>query len=253
MLLIGEKLNVHAYKRVRRAVEKRKESTILDVARSQINSGADVLDVHGGGMDDQLWLLRTLSELKFPLTVDNMDPKVVRASLEVAEVKFINSIGEGRLDLFKDAKDAGISVIGLLFNVTPEEMLAAAEEHDFDRSNLYLDPAVQSVAADPQQGPRILREHRELKQKYEVKTIAGIGNVSHMMPGRGHELNATLLISLMHDGLDAAIINVEKLAWYARARKMLDDPSGKAMMAYIKSYKVEAKGGHPKETKKKKK
>jgi 5-methyltetrahydrofolate--homocysteine methyltransferase len=241
MLLIGEKLNVHAYKRTRRAVEKKDGAAILDIARDQINQGADVLDVHGGGLEDQRWMLETLSELKFPLTVDNMDPKVVRACLEIGEVKFINSIGEGRLDLFKEAKEYGVSVVGLLYNVTVDAMLEAAKEHDFDISKLYLDPAVQSVAADPKQGPRILKDHRELKSRYNVKTIAGIGNVSHMMPGKGNEVNAALLISLMHDGLDAAIINVERLAWFVWARQLLDDPSGKALMKFLKRYKALAK------------
>lgn len=242
MLVIGEKLNVHAYKKIRHAVEDRDSKVILDEARRQINLGADVLDVHGGGMDDQMWLLETLAELKFPLTVDNMEGDIVRAALDIGEVKFINSIGEGRLDLFKEAKDYGVKVIGLLYNLTAERMLEAANEHDFPHSNLYLDPAVQSVGADPSQGPRILRDHRTLKEEFrDIRTVAGIGNVSHMMPGRTMELNAALLVSLMHDGLDAAIINVERLGWFVRAREVLDDASGKKMMAYIKRYKSEAK------------
>jgi cobalamin-dependent methionine synthase I len=241
MLLIGEKLNVHAYKKIRHIVEKRDAGKLLKVARRQINSGADVLDVHGGGKEDQLWMLRTLSELKFPLTVDNMAPDVVRASLDIGEVKYINSIGEGRLDLFKDAHEHGVNVIGLLFNVTPEQMLAAAREHSFDTSMLYLDPAVQSLAADPSQGPRILKDHRDIKARFKAKTIAGIGNASHMMPGHGNEVNAALLVSLMQDGLDAAIVNIERLAWFAWARELFDDPSGKALMRYIKRFKAEAK------------
>jgi len=239
--MIGEKLNVHAYKRTRRAVERKDGAAILDIARAQINHGAHVLDVHGGGMEDQRWMLETLSELKFPLTVDNMDPKVVKACLGIGEVKFINSIGEGRLDLFKEAKEYDVNVIGLLYNVTAEGMLEAAKEHDFDMSKLYMDPAVQSVAADPRQGPRILKDHRELKIRYKVKTIAGIGNVSHMMPGKGNEVNVALLISLMQDGLDAAIINIERLAWFVWARELLDDHTGKALMRFIKRYKVHAK------------
>lgn len=240
-MLIGEKLNVHAYKKMRKAVEERDERKVLKEGRKQIALGANVLDVHGGGLEDQLWLLRTLSELKFPLTVDNMDPAVVRASLEVDEVKFINSIGEGRLDLFRDAKERGVKVIGLLYNITADAMLAAADEHGFDRNDLYLDPAVQSIGADPSQGQRILREHKELKERYKARTVAGIGNVSHMMPGRTTEINAALLISLMHDGLDAAIVNVERLAWFARAREMFDDPSGKALMNFLRTYRAETK------------
>jgi len=67
MLLIGEKLNIHAYKKVKLAVKDRDTKFILDEARKQIDLGANVIDVHGGAMDDQMWALRTLSELKFPL------------------------------------------------------------------------------------------------------------------------------------------------------------------------------------------
>jgi len=239
MLIIGERLNVHAYKKVAAAVKERNAKYLLDEARKQIDLGANVIDIHGGGMDDQLWATRALSELKFPLSVDNMDPAVIRACLGIGEVRFINSIGDGRLDLFKDAKEHGLDVVGLLFNVGPERMLKAAEEQGFDKGKLYLDPAVQSVGADPKQGQRIVRDHRELKQKYKARTIAGIGNVSAMMPGRTLELNASLLLSLMHDGLDAAIINVEKLGWFAHAKEVLDDPSGKAMMRYLKRFKAE--------------
>jgi cobalamin-dependent methionine synthase I len=239
MLLIGEKLNVHAYKKVALAVKNRDSKFMLDEARKQIDLGANVIDVHGGGMEDQLWALRALSELKFPLSVDNMDPAVIRAGLGIGEVKYINSIGEGRLDLFKDAKEHGVEVIGLLFGLGPEKMLKAAEEHGFDRAKLLLDPAVQSVGADPKQGQRIIKDHRELKAKYKVRTVAGIGNVSATMPGKTVELHVALLMSLMHDGLDAAIINVEKLAWFAFAKEVLDDPSGKALMRYLKRYKAE--------------
>jgi cobalamin-dependent methionine synthase I len=240
MLLIGEKLNVHAYKKVAQAVKNRDSKFLLDAARRQIELGANVIDVHGGGMDDQVWALKTLSELKFPLSVDNMDPAVIRAGLGIGEVKYINSIGEGRLELFKDAKEHGVEVIGLLFNLGPEKMLKAADEHGFDRAKLLLDPAVQSVGADPKQGQRIIKDHRELKAKYKVRTVAGIGNVSATMPGRTVELHVALLMSLMHDGLDAAIINVEKMAWFAFAKEVIDDPSGKALMRYLKRYKAEA-------------
>jgi cobalamin-dependent methionine synthase I len=240
MLLIGEKLNVHAYKKVAAAVKARDSKFLLDEARKQIDLGANVIDVHGGGMDDQLWALKTLSELKFPLSVDNMDPAVIRAGLGVGEVKFINSIGDGRLELFKDAKEHDVQVVGLLFNVGAEKMLHAADEHGFDRSKLYLDAAVQSVGADPKQGVRMIKEHRELKAKYKIKTIAGIGNISATMPGRTMELHVALLLSLMHDGLDAAIINVEKMGWFSFAKEVIDDPSGKALMRYLKRFKKEA-------------
>ncbi len=240
MLLIGEKLNVHAYKKVAAAVKARDPKFLLDEAQKQIALGANVIDVHGGGMEDQMWALKTLSELKFPLSVDNMDPAIIRAGLGIGEVKFINSIGDGRLDLFKDAKAHDVQVVGLLFNVGAEKMLKAAEDAGFDKSKLYLDPAVQSVGADPKQGVRIIKDHRELKAKYKVKTIAGIGNVSATMPGRTLELHVALLLSLMHDGLDAAIVNVEKMGWFSYAKEVLDDPSGKALMRYLKRFKSEA-------------
>lgn len=240
MLLIGEKLNIHAYKKVAAAVKARDSKYLLDEARKQIELGANVIDVHGGGMEDQMWALKTLAELKFPLSVDNMDPAIIRAGLGIGEVKFINSIGDGRLELFKDAKEHGVQVVGLLFNVGAEKLLKAADDQGFERSRLFLDPAVQSVGADPKQGVRIIKEHRELKAKYKLKTIAGIGNVSATMPGRTLELHVALLLSLMHDGLDAAIVNVEKLGWFSFAKEVIDDPSGKALMRYLKRFKSEA-------------
>jgi 5-methyltetrahydrofolate--homocysteine methyltransferase len=240
MLVIGERLNVFASKRVRAAIEARDEAVILSIAGEQVDAGAQYLDVHAQNWDDVKWLLETAGRTGAPLCLDSADPDIIRKGLANPSVKFLNSIGADRLDLFKDAAAAGVRAVGMLHDTDAGLVVDAARAAGFPLEDLYLDPAVMPVSVDAANARKLIEDHRALKRRFpSIKTIVGISNAAHGMP-RPSEIRAVLLVSLLNDGLDAALMNPAELGWFARAQAILkDDGSGKSAVDYIRAYRKE--------------
>lgn len=106
MLVIGEKLN-STRKKVREIIEKRDKEAVQDLARKQIEGGAEILDVNsstanGDKIDNIKWLVKTTQEVAdLPLCIDSPDADEIEKGLEVHDWNkgkaLINSItGEKR-------------------------------------------------------------------------------------------------------------------------------------------------------------
>ncbi|MBM4247908.1 MAG: hypothetical protein FJ149_00390 [Euryarchaeota archaeon] len=248
MLVIGERLNIFASKRVRAAVESRDGAAVLAIARAQLDAGARYLDVHAQSREEMEWLLETAGKAGAPLCLDSPDPEMIRRGLEFPSVGFLNSIGADRLDLFKTAAERKVKVVGMLHDTTADEVVRAAGAAGFPLEDLYLDPAVMPVSVDAANARKLLEDHRELKRRFPlIKTIVGISNAAHGMP-RKAELRAVLLVSLLNDGLDAAIMDPSELGWFARAQAILrDDGSGMSTVEYVRAFRREeaARKGAP--------
>jgi cobalamin-dependent methionine synthase I len=240
MLVIGERLNIFASKKVRAALEARDEAVILAVAREQLDAGAQYLDVHAQAWDDVKWLLETAARSGAPLCLDSPDPGIIRKGLELPSVKFLNSIGGDRLELFKEATARRVKVVGMLHDVSAEKIMEAARAAGFPLEDLYLDPAVMPVSVDAGNARRLVEAHRELKRRFPgMRTLVGISNSTHGMP-RPTEIRAMLLVTLLNDGLDAALMNPAELGWFSRAQAILkDDGSGRSTVDYVRAFRKE--------------
>lgn len=240
MLVIGERLNIFASKRVRAALESRDEATVRAIARQQLEAGAQYLDVHAQEWDDLEWLLDTAAKAGAPLCLDSADPDIIRRGLGHPSVRFLNSIGADRLDLFKEAAERKVRVVGMLHDTAAEEVVKAAGAAGFPLDDLYLDPAVMPVSVDAANARKLVDDHRGLKRRFpDIKTIVGISNAGHGMP-RKTELRAVLLVSLLNDGLDAALMDPSELGWFARAQAILgDDGSGRSTVEYVRAFRRE--------------
>ncbi len=239
-LMIGERLNVFASKKVREALSSRDEATILSVAREQLDAGAQLLDVHAQSWEETEWLLEVAGRAGAPLCLDSPDPEILRRGLESPNVRFLNSLAGDRLELFNEARERGVKVVGMLHDVSAQEVVGAARKAGFPLEDLYLDPAVMPVSLDASNARRLVERHRELKRSFPgVRTIVGISNATHGMP-RPTEIRAALLITLMSDGLDAAILNPSELGWFVRAHSILsDDGSGMSTVEYVRAFRRE--------------
>jgi 5-methyltetrahydrofolate--homocysteine methyltransferase len=240
MLVIGERLNIFASKKVRAALEARDEAFILAVAREQLAAGAQYLDVHAQEWADLEWLLDTAARSGSPLCLDSADPDLIRKGLAHPSVKFLNSIGGDRLELFKEAAARQVKVVGMLHDTAAEQMVEAAKAAGFPLEDLYLDPAVMPVSVDASFARKLVEDHRDLKRRFpSMKTVVGISNAAHGMP-RKTEIRAVLLVSLLNDGLDAALMDPSELGWFARAQAILkDDGSGRSTVEYIRAFRKE--------------
>jgi cobalamin-dependent methionine synthase I len=229
MLVIGERLNIFASKKVRAALETRDAAVILAVAKEQVDAGAQYLDVHAQTWEDVKWLLETAGKSGAPICLDSADPEIIKKGLEIPSVKFLNSIGGDRLALFGPAKERRVKVVGMLHDVPAEQVVEAARQAGFPLEDLYLDPAVMPVSVDAAFARKLVEDHRELKRRFPA----------HGMP-RATEIRAMLLLSLLNDGLDAALMNPSELGWFARAHTILrDDGSGKSTVDYVRAFRKE--------------
>ena len=228
MIIIGERINT-SRKSIEEAVEKRNRAFLQDEARRQEAAGAAYIDVNCGSRlkteyDDFLWLVDLIQEVvAVPLSLDSPDPEVLAAGLkQVQQRPLINSITlePERYDalapiLQGDAAD----VIGLCMDAsgipkTLEKTVANAvglvkklETLGLKRSSIYLDPLIQPLSTDTQNGNIALNCIATIIEKLPgVHLTCGLSNVSYGLPER-FLINRTFLVCAMDRGLDSAIID----------------------------------------------
>ena len=97
MLVIGELIN-GMYLQVGKAIKSKDKSVIQKLAKDQLASGANMLDVNTGPAssnpkDDMKWLVETIQEVvDAPLALDSTKPDVIEEGLKLVKKKaLINS------------------------------------------------------------------------------------------------------------------------------------------------------------------
>jgi cobalamin-dependent methionine synthase I len=96
--IIGEKIN-GTHKRTAQAITERDSAFIQKLATSQVEAGADLLDVNAGTHpgqepDDMVWLIETIqAAVNVPLCLDSANQKALAAAVKaVRQTPMINSI-----------------------------------------------------------------------------------------------------------------------------------------------------------------
>lgn len=257
-LLVGERTNVIGSKKFRRLITNEQYEEASEIARAQVKSGAQVIDVCVADPDrDEIqdmerFLQFAVKKVKAPFMFDSTDPKVLERALRYSQGKaIINSInledGEKRFQevvplvrLFGAAVVVGtIDESGMA--VTRDRKVEVARrsaellvnQYHMSLEDLIFDPLVFPVATgdanylgsaqETIEGIRLIKEALP-----EVKTILGVSNISFGLPPAGREvLNAVFLYHCTKAGLDYAIVNAEKLERYAsisaEERKLAED------------------------------
>ncbi len=245
-LLVGEKTNVLGSKRFRELVHAGELEAAAEIGRDQVRAGAQVLDVclqdpdRDEVADVERFLAKLVKVVKAPLMIDSTDARVMERALAWCQGKAIlNSINleDGR-DRFEKVVPLGrrygaAYVVGLIdeqgMAVTVERKLEVArrsyriltEEMGVAPEDIWWDPLTfpcgtgdatyLGSAAATIEGVRAIKAELPL-----TKTILGVSNVSFGLPLAGREvLNSVFLYHATRAGLDAAIVNTERLARYA--------------------------------------
>lgn len=225
MLIIGEKLN-STIPKVRKAIKEKDAAFVQDLAQKQAEAGADLLDVNTAMEDevnDMQWIVETIQQVvDIPLCIDSTNPKAVEKGLETAQGRvMINSISmekarlKGILPLALDAKcelvalttdDNGIpKTVDERLAITGR-LVGILEKNNFPLEKIYVDPLVLPLAVSNDNALIFYRSLTEIKQRYGVKTISGLSNVSHSLPQR-RLINRYFLANCMNLGMDAAILD----------------------------------------------
>lgn len=231
MLIISEKINGQ-FMSVGKAIDKRDEKFIQDLAIKQVEAGADYLDINTGpGRDDapacMEWLVKTVQEVvDVPLCLDSPGIKTITAGLKVCKKKpIINSTTAEMKKMekfFPLAKeyDADIVCLTISEEGIPNDaekraelamlLITTAMEYDVMPEKLFLDPVILPIGAAQNQGKVVIESIRQFRMLNDppIRTIVGLSNVSNNTKERSL-LNRTYLAMLMANGLDAAILDPE--------------------------------------------
>jgi 5-methyltetrahydrofolate--homocysteine methyltransferase len=227
VLVIGELINC-TRKKVGEAARNRDIEFFKEIARRQAQAGAGMLDVNGGVPGQEMevlpWLVDIVQEtVTTPLCLDSADPAALRRALPLCKQRaMINSITDepARLQaLLPLLKEFRPKVIALCLgeagppNTTADRLATATHLVDrltaegFVLDDIYVDPCVLPISTGPEHGKSLVEATGLIKARYPgIHVSAGVSNVSFGLPMR-KLLNEVLIVLLMAQGLDAAIVD----------------------------------------------
>lgn len=242
VVIIGECINPTRRKRLVSSLQAEDFSYMLELAKSQIDAGADILDVNVGypGVADVELLPKAVIELQdhfdIPLCLDSPNPLAIEAALRVAKGKcLINSVNAEEaslLSLLPVARQYGAAIIGLTLDddgIThePERRLKIAEKiidravsAGIKQEDVIIDPLAMAVSADPYACRVTLETIRLVHDRLGHNITLGASNISFGLPAREDINNAFMAMSILY-GLTCPIANPEKITGLVRAADLV--------------------------------
>jgi len=242
VVIIGESINPTRRKKLVSSLQERDFSYVLELAASQINAGADVLDVNVGypGVDDVKLLPEVVSAIQdnfdIPLCLDSPNPSAIEAALKVSAGRcLINSVNgkeESLKALIPFASEYGAAIIGLCMDddgiTNDTEKRVAIIERIIERAvsagmkaeDVIADPLAKAVSADPRACLVTLETIRLVNRKLGQNITMGASNISFGLPDR-ESLNTAFLTLAVYCGVTCPIANPEKITAAARAADLV--------------------------------
>ena len=228
-LIVGELIN-SSRKIIRDSIENRDNSYIRNIAKQQVEAGANYLDVNccevlKDEMDAMRWLIDTIFEVvDVPLCIDTPNPEVMELGLSLARngKSLVNSLtGEKErylvmlpLALKYNAAVCALSMDDQGVSDTTHDRLRVTRKlvndltrDGMDLSDIYLDLLVQPVATKDRNGVEMLEAVRIVKKEFpDIHVICGLSNISYGLPNR-KILNRVFMIQAMTMGVSAFILD----------------------------------------------
>lgn len=229
MLIVGERINT-SRKQVDEAVSNRNTAYIQEDVKSQIDSGAHLIDVNAGSrthseVDDLLWLIEVVQNT-FPqvrLCVDSPNPDSIKAVLDQLEhLPMLNSttLEKSRFDAMAPIiqmrecdivalciDDRGIPKSADQALENASRLISNLEKLGVKRERIYMDPVIQAISTNTDAALVVLETIDRIRCEFEgVNVISGLSNISFGLPNR-HLMNRTFLVLAMKSGLNAAIVD----------------------------------------------
>lgn len=224
-IIIGERINPSGKPRLATALAKGDFGVAAEDARAQAAAGAAIVDVNVGGTPDGPRVMASAiaavqQAADVPVAVDSPKADMLAAGLAAAVGKpLLNSCPAtpaAMAKLLPLARKWGAAVVGLPLDakgVPPtaagrlalvEKFLERALDEGLSLEDIYIDPLMLTAAHLPP--AETFATLRAVKQTFGVRTILGVSNVSHGLPGR-EALNEAAFLYALGFGLDLAIVN----------------------------------------------
>lgn len=274
--MVGERTNVLGSRKFKRLIVEGKYEEASEIARAQVKSGAQVIDVcvqdpdRDEAVDMREFLELVVKKVKVPLMIDTTDAAVLDLALKYCQGKsIINSInledGEEKFERVTPLlhKYGAAVVVGTIDErgqaiSAADKLEVAKRSFDFlvhkyglQAENLIFDPLVFPVGTGDEQyigsAKQTVEGIRLIKQEMpECRTILGISNVSFGLPEAGREvLNSVFLYECTKAGLDYAIVNTEKIERYASiseeerklAEELIYNTNDETLAAFVAAFR----------------
>lgn len=247
---VGERTNVTGSKKFARLIREEKYEEALSVARQQVESGAQVLDIN---MDDALldgvYAMTTFVNLvqsepdiaRIPIMLDSSKFEIIQAGLKCIQGKcIVNSISmkEGEEKFIREAKicrSFGAAVIVMAFDevgqadtkdrkidICHRAYKILTEQVGFHPEDIIFDPNIFAVATGIEEHSNyavdFIEATREIKRLMPLTRVSGgVSNVSFSFRGNDHVREAIHSVFLLHAiraGMDMGIVNAGQLVVY---------------------------------------
>ena len=240
--IIGESINPTRRKKLTAALLSGELDYVFELAQTQIDTGADILDINVGapGVDEVRMLshvaLAVCERFDVPICLDSSNRDALAAALKVVPGKpLVNSVNGEEANLSKLLpliKEYGAAVIGLTMDEDgissdPEvrmgiaaKILERAGKLGIPAEDVVIDPLVLTVGADQHAGRVTLRTIEMVRREFGVNINLGASNVSFGLPDR-HTVNQAFLALGAGAGASCVITNPEKLTPIIRASDLL--------------------------------
>lgn len=248
-LVVGERINPTGKKKLQEELRAGEMSLVCEMARSQEEAGASILDINMGtnGIDEKKMMVEAVYEVTstvdLPLCLDTSYVDVMEAALRVYPGRaLINSISceEGKMEpMLALAKKYGamfvllpLSSVGLPKDMEEkreniQKILETAEGMGISRKAAVVDVLVNTVGANPSAARECFDTISYCRKELGLPTICGLSNISFGMPQRSF-VNTAFLNVALSKGLNMAIANPsqEMLMYSALAVDMLLEKPG---------------------------
>ena len=260
---VGERTNVTGSARFKRLIMEGDYDTALDVARQQVENGAQIIDINmdEGMLESREAMVRFLNLVsaepdisRVPVMIDSSKWDIIEAGLKCVQGKgVVNSISlkEGEEEFIRHAKLVqryGAAAIVMAFDEQGQadsrerkfEICARAyriltEQVGFPPQDIIFDPNIFAIATGIEEhnnyGLDFIEATADIKKNLPHALVSGgVSNVSFSFRGNNpvrEAIHAVFLYYAIKNGMDMGIVNAGQLAIYedipAALRERVED------------------------------
>jgi 5-methyltetrahydrofolate--homocysteine methyltransferase len=228
MLIIGELIN-STRKQIRKAVVEKDAAYIQDLAKRQVEAGANWIDVNAGAfptdeVEKMQWLIGVVRQVTdAPLSIDSPRPAAVEAGLAIAgKEPFLNSIS-AESDRYKtlipfitkystrvvalSLDDSGMTDdMGRVWEVA-DGLIKRLQDDGVPPDHIFVDPLIRPVSTNIAYGMGALSVVEKITERHpQVHKTCGLSNISFGLPKR-KLVNQVFVAMAIAKGMDSAIID----------------------------------------------
>lgn len=254
---VGERTNVAGSKKFLRLIKEEKFSEALDIARHQVEGGAQILDVNfdDGLIDGKASMIKFLNLIasepdiaRIPIMVDSSKWEILEAGLQVAQGKcVVNSISlkEGEEEFIKHAKAIkryGAAVIVMAFDevgqadnlerrieISKRSYDILVNQIGFPAEDIIFDLNIFPVATGMDEHRKnaidFIEATRWVRQNLPYASVSGgVSNVSFSFRGNDtvrEAMHSVFLYHAIQAGMNIGIVNPAMLEVYDEINKEL--------------------------------